>query len=285
MNYEILEHIGTGKFGDVWSGFHVRTGEKVAIKRELQNNDYKMLKHEATVLHYLYSQGCRRIPLIYWFGLQEDCPVLIMTHYDITLDEYAKDKNMTKELCNSYTKQMIYLVQCIHNHSILHRDIKPENFMFKGDVLHLIDFGLASVLDDKDHRKDNISDSPDSESVAKEFFNGTPKYASFYIHSGLKASRRDDLISTGYIYMYLSCGRRLPWENIPYHREKEESCLYPQNHLLHYKNEERKHRKSWDKIQQYCNIIGSEILEYMSIVYSLKDTDIPNYSKLMSICR
>jgi serine/threonine protein kinase len=272
LQYDISDKLGKGKFGEVWGGINRQTGEKVAIKVESANSPRKMLKHETSILHYLYSQGCNKVPLVYWYGMHEDSPTLIMTCYDITLDEYSKNRTMTKDICNSCAKQMIDLVKSVHSHSILHRDIKPQNFMFKGNELYLIDFGLASSIDDNSSNK---------EPKFNIMFNGTPKYVSVYVHHGLEEARRDDLISIGYIYLYLSCGRRLPWENIPHDREKEDIYQYPQNHILHYKNEERKHRKSWDQLKQYCAIVGNGFLEYMQNLYELEDTATPNYSQLI----
>lgn len=277
MNYTILKKLGEGKFGDVLLGQHKRTGERVAIKRESRDTPCKMLRHEATVLHYLYSQGCCKIPLIYWFGIYEDSPTLIMTCYEITLDEYSERTNMTKEICNTIIRQMIDLLQSIHSHSIIHRDIKPENFMFKGDQLFLIDFGLSAVL--REDVQEDISNTS-SGTLAQPLFLGTPKYISIHLHHGLEPTRRDDLISIGYIYMYLACGRSLPWENIPYSRQIENP---PENHILHYKNQERLFRKSWEQIKNYCIIVGPEILEYTRIVYSLNAYESPNYQELSSL--
>jgi serine/threonine protein kinase len=277
MNYTILERLGEGKFGDVLLGQHKRTGEHVAIKMESRDTPCKMLRHEATVLHYLYSQGCMKIPLIYWFGIHEDSPTLIMTYYNMTLDEYSERTNMTKPLCNRLIKQIIDLLQSIHCHSIIHRDIKPQNFMFKGDQLFLIDFGLSAVLQES-VQEDSQEDT--SATLSQNLFLGTPKYISIHLHHGLKPTRRDDLISAGYIYMYLACGRSLPWENIPYSRQTVD---LPENDILHYKNQERLFRKSWEQMKNYCTIIGPEILEYTRVVYSLNADESPNYQELSNL--
>jgi serine/threonine protein kinase len=73
MKYEILEELGRGKFGRVYRGISRRTGETVAIKCETEP---VLLKHEASMLHYLHRAGCKEgVPSIYWFGklANEDC--------------------------------------------------------------------------------------------------------------------------------------------------------------------------------------------------------------------
>jgi serine/threonine protein kinase len=274
MNYELQELLGQGQFGEVWRSVCRKTNEVVAIKKEFPDSPCKMLKHETTVLHYLYLRGCRQIPLVYWFGIHEESPTLVMSYYECSLDQYAGKTNMSKELCNTFMIQMIRILKSIHEQSIIHRDIKPQNFMCKSnDQLCLIDFGLSSVfMDDKLQHHDP---KPPIATIL-----GTPKYISVNLHDGLDPSRRDDLISAGYIYIYLACGRHLPWENITY--DRDQSALYEENHIMHYKNQERKHRKLWAQMETYCKIIGSEILEYMQNVYSLEYDELPKYNTLIS---
>lgn len=282
MKYEYIEELGKGKFGEVWRGRHKRTDEIVSIKIESPDTPYKMLKHEATVLHYLYSHGCKTVPLIYWYGIVDESPTLIMTHYTITLLQYAEQTRITKELCNSIMQQMIKSIHSIHKLSILHRDVKPEHFMFHPDwdenqgSLHLIDFGLSAVFVDENH--EHVVERPPTTNII-----GTPKYISVFLHDGLDPCRRDDLISLGYIYMYLACGQSLPWMQIRYQREKEHPIPeYPDSHILHYKNQERKVLKSWTQLEKYCTIIGHEILNYMRSLHELQYSDTPDYQHLLS---
>ena len=105
--------------------------------------------------------------------------------------------------------QIIRRIEAVHNQGLLHRDIKPENLvMGMGDddkTVYLIDFGLAEpYLDSKGrhipfNRNQNVA--------------GTLNYLSTFAHLGIRASRRDDLISFGYMLIYLVNGN-LPWMNL-----------------------------------------------------------------------
>jgi serine/threonine protein kinase len=280
MKYECLEKLGEGKFGQVWRGKHKWTNEIVSIKIESSDTPYKMLKHETTVLHYLHSQKCTNIPLVYWYETINSCPTLVMTYYSMTLLQYIENITLSKEQCAIIMRQMISIVKSIHQLSILHRDLKPEHFMMyekneNEQSLHLIDFGLSTVF--MDDNLEHMVEKPPTTNII-----GTPKYISIHLHDGLDPSRRDDLITLGYIYIYLACGR-LPWAQIAYQREKEyPEPEYPDWHILHYKNQERKALKSWTQIEQYCKIIGSEIFAYMQYVYSLQYSETPDYTLLLS---
>ena len=111
-----------------------------------------------------------------------------------------------KELIQ-YTCKMITILQTIHNIGVIHRDIKPQNFMMKNEEIFLIDFGLSTIFVDEDLK--HIE--PNNEST---FIIGTPKFISLHIHNGKDASRRDDIISLMYLYIYMINDLSLPWENV-----------------------------------------------------------------------
>ena len=60
--YDVLSEIGRGKFGLVFKGIRKKDQEFVAIKIESAENAHKILKHEAFMIHYLQTRGCKQIP-------------------------------------------------------------------------------------------------------------------------------------------------------------------------------------------------------------------------------
>ena len=106
------------------------------------------------------------------------------------------------------------------------------------------------------------------------FIKGTPKFISLNIHNGIASSRRDDLISAIYIFVYLS-NKKLPWLNV---QDKQDG--YSPNHIYHFKNIERKRLK-----EEFFNNIPSthyvkKILSYlMNIAFDEK----PHYQWMISI--
>ena len=202
QKYKIETPIGKGKFGTVFKGIHLKLEKPVAIKREHKESPVKILKHETTILNYLYNSGCRTIPKIYWFGLYNNSHYLVMSYYKCSLYEYRNKNSMTENHVYSIVFKMIDILEEIHEQFIIHRDIKPHNFMItEENNIHLIDFGLANV--------ENPGIVLTNES--RDHIVGTPNYISYNIHCGYDPMRRDDLISVGYIAIFLLFGS-LPWE-------------------------------------------------------------------------
>ncbi|KAG8933604.1 casein kinase I [Tulasnella sp. 418] len=116
-------------------------------------------------------------------------------------------------------KQMITRVQTIHEKHLLYRNIKLDHFLIglpgskNAQTIHVIDFGMAKLWRDP---KTNLH-IPYRE--GKEL-SGTARFMSINSHFGREQSRRDDLESLGYVFLYLLRGS-LPWEGLKAATNKE----------------------------------------------------------------
>lgn len=269
--YIIKGIIGNGAFGKVLHGEHERTKEKVAIKIENKNTPYLLLKRETSILNHLHSLGSRNTPSIYWFGPWNNSLCMVIPLYDISLYERRKQTKISIENLNKTMIKSIDVLEFIHTHFILHRDIKPHNFMIKNGQLFLIDFGFATFFIDEN--KNHILPK------SQEHIIGSPKYVSIHVHSGIESSRRDDLISLGYMYIYLQFGE-LEWDSIP----KDQSCqASDETNINHYKNRYIHSLKKIENIDNIFSCQSPEIVNFLKYVYSLTFYETPQYDKCKNL--
>ena len=106
--------------------------------------------------------------------------------------------------------QLLERLEWMHSHNFIHRDLKPDNIMLgigaASHTIHLIDFGLTRTIVDPKTGK-HIPFKTDKNLV------GTCRFVSINAHKGYELSRRDDLISVGYIIINMFKGS-LPWQYI-----------------------------------------------------------------------
>lgn len=271
--YRIDSIISNGSYGIVCKGF--QKNEVVAIKIETNS---KSLKHEVKILNYLYSNKIRKIPAIYWYGNHDEKPCLVMTYYECSLYDYIQKKTVDSNKMNGIITKMLDIISQIHTQFVLHRDLKPNNFMIKNGDLYLIDFGLSTfyILDGGEHLPNEPMDT----------LVGSPKYISIHIFDGNRYSRRDDLISLGYIYMMMVL-EDTPWNNdmnIDKSNNDNMDNEYQEIDIRNPKNKLRRENRSLSMfMERYCIGTDENIREYLKYVYGLEYDETPKYQYLMSL--
>jgi serine/threonine protein kinase len=254
--FAIKNTIGSGMFGVVYEGINMRTKEQIAMKLEKETNRNKLIRREAMILNYLNRNEAENVPGLYYYGIIDDLSCIIMPKFSCDLLEYIENKNPDLE------NLMIHCVHCvksIHDKNVLHRDIKPQNFMIKNGKVYLIDFGFSIFFKDENgvHAKKQ-----------EQHIIGSVKYNSFFNHCGEPCSRRDDLLSIG--YMFLSFVKELPWSNVPEFKSDLEitSIDHPRNLYI-------KQQKCYNIIESYIPEVWKS---YFENVYNLKYDSIPIYT-------
>ena len=203
--YKTIKQIGYGAFGNVYSVIRLKDKKIFAMKTEKRNKESK-LESEA---YYLYTlQKGIGFPKLISYGHIINYNILIETLLGKSLYDIFISKNI---LCNIIEvcligNQILDRLEWIHSNNIIYRDIKPENFLIginDPDIIYIIDFGLC-----KKYRSSKTGKHILPKTIGT--MSGTLKYASLNVLNGKELSRRDDLISLGYMLIYL-LKRNLPW--------------------------------------------------------------------------
>jgi serine/threonine protein kinase len=153
------------------------------------------------------------IPRVRWFGEGPDKNWMVMDLLGKSLEDlfnYCERKFSLKTvLVVAY--ELICRIETIHSKGkIVHRDIKPENFLMgRGrdrHTVYIIDFGLSKQYC-------NPRTGKHIQQRGGYSLTGTARYASVHAHEGIELSRRDDLMSIGYVLIYFLKGS-LPWQGL-----------------------------------------------------------------------
>ena len=255
--YELKSLLGSGTFGEVYLGINVNNDEEVAVK--LDKSDISSLKNEARM--YTLLKGIRGIPNIRSYGKQDDYYYLTMDRLGISIDKFIlklDGKEMMKQIF-LVAKQMISILENVHKMGIIHRDIKPDNILLRycknyqsvHNSIYLIDFGLSKM-----HTK--LIMKTDEKMV------GTGRFVSPNIHKGITAHCRDDMISLGYVLLYLFLGK-LPWQGIKCENKMEKVCELKEN------------------LDSVLTCKCDEIKNHVSICNALSYGEMPPYLKLNNL--
>jgi eukaryotic-like serine/threonine-protein kinase len=146
--YELLEELGSGLFGEVWKARDQRLDRIVAVKL-LKDLDEDTAWQEGQRLTELKSP---HILPIYNAGLAIDVPYLV-TEYapEGTVADLIAPAGIAPRRAIDITRAVLRGLELAHQRRVLHRDVKPSNIFLRtnGDA-QLGDFGAAAIMDAAD---------------------------------------------------------------------------------------------------------------------------------------
>ena len=203
--YKIIEKLGAGCFGEIYKGENIRTQENVAIKVEPISNNLKLLKNESVIYQYLTNTV--GVPTVKWFGKDTVNYYMVLNLLGDSLQTLINNKkSFSLKLVLQVGLQIIFILQSIHEKSLVHRDIKPDNFLLGNNEtnkkqIYIIDFGFCKSTE-------NTTDTKKTTGII-----GSLTYASLNAHNYTELSYRDDLESLGYMLIYFYQGF-LEWQQM-----------------------------------------------------------------------
>jgi serine/threonine protein kinase len=258
--------IGSGSYGDIYYAVDRSTREVLAAKLERTNQRRPHLPLE----HDLYRKlsGAVGFPTVYWYGTEGVYNILIMQCLGPSLEDLVSKRHkrggyFSLQTVLKIADQALQRLSYVHAQGYIHRDIKPDNFLVgrqrQKQTIYLVDFGLAKPY--RHYRTQTHIRYKENKHLT-----GTPRYASLYNHRGIEQSRRDDLISLGYMLVYLAQGE-LPWQKV------------------HSRGKTHRRRKIYETKRDtshgdLCHGLPKEFCDYFTYCERLRFMEQPDYAYL-----
>lgn len=261
--WRLIRKIGSGSFGDIYLGHNITNGEEVAVKMESIRARHPQLLYECKV--YKFLQDGLGIPRIKWFGLDavgNEYNAMVMELLGPSLEDLFNfcGRRFTMKTVLMLADQMLCRLEFVHSKNFIHRDIKPDNFLMgigrHCNKLFIVDFGLSKKYRDQ-RTKQHIQFRDDKN------LTGTARYASLNAHNGYEQSRRDDMESLGFVFMYF-LRSSLPWQGLKATNKKQ-------------KYERIHEKKKSTTVEQLCRGYAHEFGKYLDMCRKLKFEEQPDY--------
>ena len=200
--YQLLEQIGAGGQGVVWSAEDRQRNDIVAIKfneildSETQQVDDEMFERQLGKLRDV--QHVNILP-VYDYGLENQLRYLVSPYISGgTIYEKIEQGSLSLEDTLRFSTEIAAALDYLHGRGIIHRDIKSSNILLNlRNHTFLADFGLAR--------------SVSTTTQALHTGRGTPPYSPPEQHKLLVATAKSDVYSFGILLFEIFTGH-LPWD-------------------------------------------------------------------------
>ena len=268
LGYKIIDkkYFDRGGHGQLYKCKNIKTGEICALKLEKKKDKYEStLLNEMKIYGKIDGDEKKGIPKIYDLGKTDEYYYIIMKLYHKNIDDLKTDSGSSFSLRTTMQLglNILRILERLHKQNIIHRDIKPENIMIdQKNNVYLIDYGLAKKFTDLDNVK--LFKKECSKSRC-----GTVRYMSIGCHKKTRLSRKDDLLSLGYVLIYLYVGN-LPWQGLDISDRKEKDSAVS----------EIKQYYGYNKL---CDSLPPVFNNFFKELEKLSQSDKPNYRKIKQL--
>ena len=193
--YEILEKIGHGSFGKIYSVKWGKNGKKYAMKilKLKREKDMENYKNKLNILiNFIKKTSCRNVIKVYGtlYEKIEDtykCFVLMelaQTDWEVEIKYRSKHHLFyTESELMNIIKQLVKCYSLLQKCNITHRDVKPQNILILNDLFKICDFGEAMIT----HGKNGFIHQP---------IRGSELYMSPILFDALNNHKRDVIHNT-----------------------------------------------------------------------------------------
>ena len=224
---QIVEAIGRGGMGEVYSAHDTTLGRDVAVKvlphrapgllaggdpPGARSNDDRLarFRREAQVLASLNHPN---IAAIYGLEEAEGVHALVLELVEgPTLADRIAEGPIPVDQALPIARQIAEALEAAHERGVVHRDLKPANIKLRPDgTVKVLDFGLAKVLQPEAVAGDDVTPSPTITSpsmLQRGLILGTAAYVSPEQARGREADQRSDIWAFGAVLYEMLSGRR-----------------------------------------------------------------------------
>lgn len=145
--------LGSGTFGQVYTGFHSESGQSCAIKEvviipdnEKSMESAKQLMQEVSLLSQM-----KHANIVQYYGsemIDDRLYIYLELMTNGSIHKLIQQYGPLSESCmRVYTRQILCGLSYLHGKNTVHRDIKGANILVdKGGVVKLADFGMAKHI-------------------------------------------------------------------------------------------------------------------------------------------
>ncbi|CAN5457605.1 hypothetical protein BH20ACT19_BH20ACT19_01920 [soil metagenome] len=191
--YEVTAPISSGAMGAVYRAADTETGTDVAVKQLVDSRHAARFEIEARLLAQLRHP---RVVRVLDYFQAETGQYLVM---DLVVGEDLGDllnapmpPGLPVEQSIELVRQGCEALQYVHEQQIVHRDVKPQNLILGEDGIVLVDFGIATEIDEDYHGTVGI---------------GTPKFMAPEVFAGGVVSPRSDVFGLAATLWTLMVGK------------------------------------------------------------------------------
>ena len=193
--YEILEKIGHGSFGKIYSVKWGKNGKKYAMKilKLKREKDMENYKNKLNILiNFIKKTNCRNVIKVYGTLYEKidetyKCSVLMelaQTDWEVEIKYRSKHQLFyTESELMNIIKQLVQCYALLQKCNITHRDVKPQNILIINDLYKICDFGEAMIT----HGKNGFIHQP---------IRGSELYMSPILFDALNSHKRDIIHNT-----------------------------------------------------------------------------------------
>jgi serine/threonine protein kinase len=203
-HYRLVELLGAGSTGVVFSAVDTRLNREVALK--ILRPSLGETARERFLKEAQAAAGFQHDNIVTVFDVGQEAGMVYMTMQllpgETLEDRLARVTFLNEPEIRKIARQISYALQAAHARGIIHRDLKPANIWIdtERDQIKLLDFGLARVADADPHL------------TASGILAGTPNFMSPEQSRGLELDGRSDLFSLGCL-LYRCITGRLPFNS------------------------------------------------------------------------